>query len=71
MLLLLSCYSAVILHSDFKCTVTVYQMLVFLFFICINFFLMSYLIFERQRQSMSRGGSEREGDIKSEAGSRL
>ena len=26
---------------------------------------------ERQRQSMSRGGAEREGDTESEAGSRL
>ena len=28
-------------------------------------------IFERERQSMSRGGAEREGDTESEAGSRL
>ena len=28
-------------------------------------------IFERQRQSTSRGGIEREGNIESEAGSRL
>ena len=28
-------------------------------------------IFERQRQSVSRGGAEREGDTESEAGSRL
>ena len=28
-------------------------------------------IFESQRQSMSRGGAEREGDIESEAGCRL
>ena len=30
-----------------------------------------YLFFERGRQSMSRGGAEREGDPESEAGSRL
>ena len=28
-------------------------------------------IFERDRQSVSRGGAEREGDTESEAGSRL
>ena len=28
-------------------------------------------IFERERQSVSRGGAEREGDTESEAGSRL
>ena len=28
-------------------------------------------IFERERQSMSGGGTEREGDTESEAGSRL
>ena len=28
-------------------------------------------IFETERQSMSRGGAEREGDTESEAGSRL
>ena len=28
-------------------------------------------IFERERESMSRGGAEREGDTESEAGSRL
>ena len=28
-------------------------------------------IFERERQSMSKGGAEREGDTESEAGSRL
>ena len=32
----------------------------------LQFFLM--FIFERQRQSMSRGGAEREGDTESEAG---
>ena len=30
-----------------------------------------YSFFERQRQSVSRGGAEREGDTESEAGSRL
>ena len=31
----------------------------------------SVLFFERQRESTSRGGAEREGDTESEAGSRL
>ena len=35
-----------------------------------NFFNV-YLFFERQRQSMSGGGAEREGVTESEAGSRL
>ena len=39
----------------------------------ILFFLMLLLIYfwDRERQSMSRGGTEREGDTESEAGSRL
>ena len=37
---------------------------VFLFFQC-------SLIFERDRESVSGGGEEREGDTESEAGSRL
>ena len=50
------------------------------YFVCIMFILLSLLkknffkclfIFERERQSMSRGGAEREGDTKSEAGSKL
>ena len=32
---------------------------------------MCLFIFERERQSVSRGGAEREGDTESEAGSRL
>ena len=32
---------------------------------------MFYFIFERQRDSMSGGGAEREGDTESKAGSRL
>ena len=36
----------------------------------INFFFNVYL-FLRERQSVSRGGAEREGDTESEAGSRL
>ena len=32
---------------------------------------MLLFIFERQRDSMSRGGAEREGDAESEAGSRF
>ena len=32
---------------------------------------MFLFIFERERQSMSRGGAETEGDTESEAGSRL
>ena len=38
-------------------------------YIFFNVFLM--FIFERERQSVSRGGAEREGDTESEAGSRL
>ena len=39
------------------------------FFLCVCF----YLFFEgeRERQSMSEGGAEREGDTESEAGARL
>ena len=42
----------------------------FLFYLFIYYFNV-YLFLERQRQSMSRGGTEREGDAESEAGSRL
>ena len=39
----------------------------------VRMYVCTYLIFifERQRQSASRGGAEREGDTESEAGSRL
>ena len=36
-----------------------------------NFFLMFIYFWDRERQSMSRGGAEREGDTESEAGSRI
>ena len=42
----------------------------FLFFIKI-FFNIYLFLRDRERQSMSRGGAEREGDTESEAGSRL
>ena len=37
----------------------------------LNIFFKGLFIFERERQSMRRGGSETEGDTESEAGSRL
>ena len=42
----------------------------FFYFLLKNFFFYFYL-FLRQRESMNRGGSEREGDTESETGSRL
>ena len=41
------------------------------FYLKKNFFLMFIYFWCRERQSMSGGGSEREGDTESEAGSRL
>ena len=40
------------------------QYIILFFFLCLP-------VFERERQSASRGGAEREGDTESEAGSRL
>ena len=40
-------------------------------FVLILFFLMFIYFWDRERQSMSGGGAEREGDTESEAGSRL
>ena len=42
--------------------------ILFLFLLFFNVYL---LLRDRERQSMSRGGAEREGDTESEAGSRL
>ena len=43
-----------------------------LFFFCfLIFFQRFYLFWDRERQSMNRGGAEREGDTESETGSRL
>ena len=39
--------------------------------ITLSYFLECLFIFDRERQSLSRGGAEREGDTESEAGSRL
>ena len=41
------------------------------FFFFFFFFFNVLFIFERERESMSRVGAEREGDIESKAGSRL
>ena len=53
--------------------VTVYYLKVAKFILDIVFlnFLKCLFLTERERQSMSRGGAEREGDTESEAGSRL
>ena len=46
--------------------------LIFYYFFKKNFFFNIYLLLrDRERQTMSRGGAEREGDTESEAGSRL
>ena len=42
-----------------------------LFFFFIIFFNIYSFLRDRERQSVSRGGAEREGDTESEAGSRL
>ena len=49
-------------------TIRILPFLEIVFFL--NFFIFIYF-WERKRQSMSRGGAEREGDTESEAGSRL
>ena len=41
------------------------------FFFHLFFFFTIYLFLDRERQSMSRGGAEREGDTESKADSRL
>ena len=45
-----------------------FSRILFFFF---NFFNVYLLLRDRERQSVSRGGAEREGDTESEAGSRL
>ena len=53
-------------HHLFWCIYELRTVLIFYFF---NF--QCLFIFERERQSVSKGGAEREGDTESEAGSRL
>ena len=48
-----------------------YHIVLFFFFFLIFFFNVYLSLRDRETQSVSRGGAEREGDTESEAGSRL